>query len=438
MSPPSFSDFRAVPVSPWPVIGCYVRSFNLLIRRTTRNDPMTDPSASTDLIAGTAERPFGRVESIDLVRGLVMILMVLDHVRDYFGNGRLNPTDLQSTTPALFFTRWVTHFCAPTFMLLAGVSASLSGTRRTRGELSRHLLTRGLWLIFLEQTWGNVTMFFTYPHVVLALVLWAIGWSMIALAGLIYVPRLAIGAIGVAMIALHNLLDGVQPGGGIPSLIWSLLHARGFQFLPGRIPILVGYPLIPWIGVMALGYSLGPVFLRPSAQRRPVLLTLGLSCIAGFLAIRGLNIYGDPNPWIEQDSPLFTIMAFLNCQKYPPSLSYLLMTLGPAFVALAAFDRGIGPLGRLLSVFGRVPLFFYLLQWPVAHGLAVAMAAVRGYSVAWLFMFPPFKSPEGYGNNLAIIYLFWIITVALLYYPSLWWADLRRRKNQAQIASGIK
>ena len=194
--------------------------------------------------------------------------------------------DLASTTPALFFTRWATHFCAPTFVFLAGISAWLSGIRRTRAELSRHLIVRGLWLILLEQTWGNVFLFFTYPRVVLGLILWAIGWSMIALAGLIHLPRAAIGAIGLAMIAGHNLFDGVGAG----TLVGSLLHSPGFRTLPGGIPILVGYPLIPWIGVMASGYALGPLFLRPSGHRRRVLLALGLGSVAGFVALRWANV----------------------------------------------------------------------------------------------------------------------------------------------------
>jgi len=395
---------------------------------------MTDESASTipagaDDFDRPGEKP-ARVESIDLLRGLVMVVMVLDHVRDYFGDARLDPTILATTTPALFFTRWITHFCAPTFVLLAGVSASLSGARRTRGDLSRHLITRGIWLIFLEQTWGNVTIFFTYPQVVLGLILWAIGWSMIALAGLIYLPRPVIGGLGLAMIALHNLLDGVDVGTGNAGLIWGLAHVPGFRTLPGGIPILIGYPLIPWIGVMALGYSIGPVFAMEAGRRRRILAASGLVAVAGFVALRWLNVYGDPRPWSAQASPTFTALSFLNCQKYPPSLLYLLMTLGPALLMLAALDRGIGRWGGPLRTFGRVPLFFYLLQWPVAHGLAVAVAALEGYPIDWMFRFPPFQSPVGYGSSLARVYLFWAITVALLYRPCSWYAGRAGRHRR--------
>jgi uncharacterized membrane protein len=389
---------------------------------------MTTPSATVELINPPEVIP-PRIESIDLVRGLVMVVMVLDHVREFFGDAKLDPTDLASTTPALFFTRWITHFCAPTFMLLAGISAALSGVRRTRGELSRHLFMRGLFLIFLEQTWENVFVFFVYPRFLLGLVLWAIGWSMITLSALIYLPRPLIGGIGLAMIAFHNRFDGFQPSGSLSTLIWGVLHVPGFQQLPGGIPIRIGYPLIPWIGVMAAGYALGPLFFGPSERRRPILFALGLAMLAGFFGLRYVNIYGDPQPWEPQSSFTFTLMSFLNCRKYPPSLLFLLMTLGPTLMALAAFDRGIGRPGAPLLTIGRVPLFFYLLQWPVAHGLAVVVAAVQGYPIGWMFRFPPFQSPEGYGRNLMLVYLFWAITVALLYPPSRWYADFWRRRR---------
>ena len=229
----------------------------------------------------------GRVESVDLLRGLVMVVMALDHVREFFMDVRVNPTDLSATTPALFLTRWITHYCAPTFVLLAGISASFSGLRRTRGELSRHLLVRGLVLIVLEQTVESVLVFMTFPRFLLGLVLWSLGWSMIALAGLIYLPRSVIGGIGAAMIALHNMLDGFQPEGGVAALLWSVLHVQGMQTLPWGIPILLGYPLIPWVGVMAVGYALGPIFLVPARRRLPILIALGVGSIAGFFALRG-------------------------------------------------------------------------------------------------------------------------------------------------------
>ena len=374
-----------------------------------------------------------RVESIDLLRGIVMVLMVLDHCRDFFGDGRLNPTDLSVTTPALFYTRWVTHLCAPTFSLLAGISAALWGAGRSRGELSRHLVTRGLWLIFLEQTWDNIFVYFTYPHFLFGVVLWALGWSMIVLAGLIYLPRAAIGAVAVATIVGHNLLEGVQAPPGAPALLWSFLYSPGMHFLPGGIPILLGYPLIPWAAVMAAGYAVAPLFSRSPEQRRPILFAMGTGMIAGFIILRWLNLYGDPRPWSVQAGLTRTVMSFVNCTKQPPSLLFLLMTLGVAFLALAAFDRRMGRLGAPLRLVGQVPLFFYLMQWPVAHGLAVLFAAARGYPIGWMFEFPPFQCPPGYADSLLIVYLSWVVTVALLYSMSRrYWHRKRRRRASFQ------
>lgn len=367
-----------------------------------------------------------RVESVDLLRGAVMVLMVLDHCRDFFGDPRVNPTDLAVTTPALFFTRWVTHLCAPTFCLLAGLSASLRGARRTRGEMSRYLVTRGLLLILLEQTWEPVFIYFSYPHFLFGIVLWMLGWSMTVLAGLIWLPRAAVGLIAVVMIAGHNLLDGLEASPGFPDLFWGFLHDPGMRTLPGGIPILLGYPLIPWAGVMALGYTLGPLFSLPDRRRRATLLTLGLGSLLGFLLLRLSNFYGDPRPWSRQDSPVLSVLSFLNVTKQPPSLLYLLITLGVAFLALALLDRGLGRVGAPLRLIGQEPLFFYLLQWPVAHGLALLSALARGYPVGWMFEFPGDGCPPGYGDSLAVVYLSWVVTVVVLYYLTrLYW---RRRR----------
>jgi uncharacterized membrane protein len=401
---------------------------------TQPSDPYFSPHPSTT--HDPSEIVGRRLESVDLLRGTVMVVMVLDHVREFLTDVQRDPTNLAVTTPALFFTRWITHFCAPTFVFLAGVGAALSGARgRTRGELSLFLFTRGLWLILLEQTLVSMCMFFAPPQMLLGLIFWAIGWSMIALAALIYLPRAVIGGLGVGMIALHNLLDGVQiPGGGALSIVWSVLHQPGIQLLPGGLILLVGYPLIPWVGVMASGYAFGPVLLQPPERRRPVLLGLGIALVAGFVILRASNAYGDPRPWSPKSSPVYTLMSFLNCQKYPPSLLFLMMTLGPAILALAALDRGAGRLGGPLLVFGRVPLFFYLLQWPLAHGLAVAVEALRGQPVGWMFRRPPFQSPPGYGQGLPMVYLMSAVTVALLYYPCRWFADVKRRRRDAWLS----
>ena len=402
----------------------------------SRSSTIPTPARSGDPSTSPEEaRP--RLESVDLLRGAVMVVMVLDHVRDYFMNTQVDPTDLAATSPALFFTRWITHFCAPTFVFLAGVGAGLSASReKSRRELSVFLLTRGAWLIVLEQVVAALGVFFAIMPGVLALILWAIGWSMIVLAALIHLPRAAVGAIGVGMIALHNLLDGVQVGGtGAAAILWRVLHVPGVQPLPGGLILLVGYPLIPWVGVMASGFAFAPVLLAHPTRRRRVLLGLGLAMIAGFVALRATNAYGDPRPWTPQPTPIFTALSFLNCQKYPPSLLFLLMTLGPAILALACLDRGLGGWpGRVLRTFGRVPLFYYVLQWPIAHGLAVAFEVLRGHPVGWMFRFPPFQAPPGYGYGLATTYLMWLVVVAILYYPSRWFADLKRRRRDAWLS----
>ena len=283
--------------------------------------------------------------------------------------------------------------------------------------MARYLVVRGIWLIVLDLTWDNVFVF-GYPQFLLGVVLWVLGWSMIVLAGLIYLPRAVVGGIAVAMIAGHNLLDGIEPGAGVSGLLWGFLHAPGMRTLPGGIPILLGYPLIPWAGVMAAGYAIGPLFTRPARVRVPVLLALGVGGIAGFLVLRWLNGYGDPRPWSVQRDPLFTVLSFLNVTKQPPSLLYLLLTLGVAFLLLAALERGIGPIGGPLRLIGRVPLFFFLMQWPVLRSLALVC-------------------PKVDENNLPIVYPAWVVTVALLYLLSRWYDDReRRRRHDRSVGTG--
>jgi uncharacterized membrane protein len=375
--------------------------------------------------------PSSRRESVDLLRGVVMVVMVLDHVRDFFGDTRADPTDLDRTTPALFFTRWTTHFCAPVFIFLAGVGAGLAAAAgKSRGRLAVFLLTRGLWLIVLEQTVECVCLFFGLPRVVLALVLWASGWSMIALAGLIFLPRLVVAMVAVGMIALHNLLDRVHVAGNGPvAMVWHVLHDPGFVRLPYGYVLFAFYPLIPWVGVMALGYVLAPLLVPSTSPGRSALIRLGVGLVVGFVAIRAANVYGDPRPWARQATMAFTLMSFLNCTKYPPSLLFLMMTLGPALLLLAALDRGAGPLNEPLRTFGRVPLFYYLLQWPLIHGLAVLVARLRGEPIGWLFDFPPFQAPSGYGHSLSWVYLTWALIVAILYLPCRWYAGVKGRRR---------
>jgi uncharacterized membrane protein len=380
--------------------------------------------------------PRRRLASIDVVRGIVMVLMVLDHTRDFFTNARFDPTDLARTTPALFFTRWITHYCAPAFVFLAGTAAFLTGSRgRTRPELARFLVTRGLWLILLELTVVRLGITFnvTYDLVFLQ-VIWAIGVSMIVLAGLVFLPAWGIGAFALAMIAGHNLLDGVgREAFGDLGFLWTVLHRQSVEER-GGLGVFVIYPLVPWIGVMAAGYAFGPVFLQDRDRRRRVLLATAAVVSAGFAALRAVNAYGDPVPWTPQPTTLFTVLSFLDTHKYPPSLLYLMMTLGPMFAALAWLDREPGPVTRPLLVFGRVPLLFYLLQWPVVHGLALGLAALRGQPLDWLFASFPGGPPEGQGYGLPVVYLAWALAILILYWPCRRFAELKRRRRDAWLS----
>ena len=360
-----------------------------------------------------------RLSSVDMLRGLVIVIMTLDHVRDYFTSARFDATDLTQTTAALFLTRWVTHFCAPTFVLLAGTSAWLAGRRRSRGELAGFLLKRGLWLVLLEFTLVSFAWYlnFRFELGFRAQVIWAIGVSMIALAGLVYLPRSTILAIAVAIVAGHNLLDGITPqDAGSLATLWSVLHVQGQ--LPG-LPVFVTYPLLPWIGVMALGYLLGPVLDLPGDQRRRTLVRLGLGMIAGFVLLRTLNVYGDPAPWSPQSNGLMTLLSFINVTKYPASLQFLLITLGPALVGLA-FPGAVTGTGRGVAP-GLRPgsALHYVAHLYVIHLAAIAGGALQGFSVGE--MAKSYRQlPSTYGYGLPVIYLVWIAVVVGLSPFSRW------------------
>lgn len=363
-----------------------------------------------------------------------MVLMLLDHTRDYFMNTRVNPTDMATATPALFFTRWITHFCAPTFMLLAGVGAYLRLSRGgTKRELSYFLVTRGFWLIVLEFTLSRWGMAFAIDyHFVWSLVLWALGWSMIALAALIYLPDWALATFSLLMIALHNLLDPIQPAAlGKLAWLWNVLHRPGVIQLSHDRLALVGYPLVPWIAVMSAGYLLGKLLLTPREQRRRTLVLMGSAMTAAFVVLRAINVYGDPVPWKVQRSLAMTVCSFLNCTKYPPSLLFLLMTLGPALLFLAWSDRPLSSWTRPLVTFGRVPMFYYLLNFPVAHALAIGLSAALGLSLQHLLdpngVVSP--SPEWYGFPLWVTYAMWILGNLLLYPLCAWYAGLKKRSR---------
>jgi uncharacterized membrane protein len=399
----------------------------------TATCPPTQIQVTRPRAALTAGEP-ARLESVDLVRGGVMVLMVLDHVREFFTNAQFGPVDPARTSPGLFLTRWVTHFCAPAFVFLAGTGVYLAATRgKSRPELSRFLLTRGFWLIFLEVTVVRLGMTFNLDYrFVPAGVLWAIGWSMIALAGLIWLPRPLVLGFGLTPIAGHNLLDTIESESfGRLGWLWKVLHQQGgIKLLRGHT-LRILYPLIPWIGVMAAGYASGVIFTLERVHRRRLLVITGLSLMGAFVVLRGLNVYGNPSVWTVQKSPLLTVFSFLACKKYPPSLLFLLMTLGPLIFSLGLLDRAWGPLGQPLILLGRIPLFFYLLQWPLVHALAVVLFVATGQPYGWLFASRPFKNPPGSGFDLPVIYGIWVITILLLYPACRWFAALKRRRKDA-------
>lgn len=383
----------------------------------------------------TARLRAPRITSIDFLRGLVIVIMALDHVRDYTSNARFDLLDPDETSMALYLTRWITNFCAPVFIFLAGTSA---GFQRLAGkspaELAKFLLTRGLWLVFLEVTVIFFGWTFLPPLGVAFLqVMWAIGVSMIVLAALVRLPTAAIAAFGLALVLGHNLFDGVGPrpytqAESAGDIVAMLLHSPGFMGEPFRSPF-VAYPLVPWIGVMALGYVAADMFRWPEEKRRRWLLIGGGAMIAGFLALRGANFYGDPAPWRLHDTLLKTVMSFLDTQKYPPSLSFLLMTLGPAAIVLALAEKWRGRVFDVFVNFGRVPLFFYVTHIYLAHFVGVALALAQGFDPLQTLLLL-FNAPEGFGVGLAGVYAFWFFVVAALYPACLWFARVKKRSSK--------
>jgi len=383
---------------------------------------MGNPFAASAPPPSTPVGAISRVASIDLIRGAVMVLMAIDHVRVFAGVPAGGPM------PDVFFTRWVTHFVAPAFLFLAGTSAFFYGRKHT--DLSRFLLLRGVWLVLLELTVIRVcwTFNFDFSHYMLAGVIWVIGWCMILMAALVKLQPKTVGIICAAMIALHN---GIMPWlvNHVPlGSLWSVLY--GIGPVEGT-PLLVLYSIIPWIGVMAAGYCFGTVLAMEPARRNRLCLRLGLGATALFLILRGTNVYGDPRPWTSMQMP--RLLAFLNTSKYPASLSFLLMTLGPTIALIPLLDRARGPVVRWLTVFGRVPFFYYLLHIPLIHVLALIVSRIRTGSVdPWLFTNHPMAPgplPDGYMWSLGLLYLVWAIAIVLLYVPSRWYAELKARRS---------
>ena len=377
-----------------------------------------------------------RVEAIDVVRGIIMIVMALDHTRDFFGVAGVSPTDIARTSAPLFLTRWITHICAPVFFLLTGAGASLARGRRTNRDLAWLLATRGLWLLVLELTLVRCVGFqFNFDYrVTMLIVLWALGWAMIALAPLVYLPPAAVAAWGVFLIATHNVLDGIpRSANPIVGALQAILHGPGMVLATSEHVVFAAYPLIPWIGVTALGFGLGAIY-RQRPDRRAFLMRAGVACCMAFVALRWINGYGDPAPWAVQRSTLFTILSFLNTTKYPPSLLFLLMTLGPAFLLLALVDRRTPRVLRPALAYGRVPLFYFVLHLMLIHGLAILVCYARYGTAHWMFESPtldryPFTQPPGWGFSLPLVYAAWVSVVALLYVPCRWFAGIKMRRR---------
>jgi uncharacterized membrane protein len=384
----------------------------------------------------TAAPARARIESVDLLRGVIMILMALDHTRDYFG-APVNPTDLATTTLPLFLTRWVTHFCAPVFFLLTGTGAFLALRRRSTRGLSRFLFTRGLWLIFLELAVVRCLGWqFNFDYYLTALtVLWALGWAMIVLSVLVWLPAGVVGAIGAAIIVVHNAFDGVPASSlGAFAPLWTALHAPGVLWTDGTHTLFAAYVLIPWVGVTAVGFSLGQVYRWGPERRRRVLLRMGFALVIAFLALRAVNVYGDPSRWAHQRTGVFTVLSFINTTKYPPSLLYLSMTLGPALLFLRAVDGHTPRALQPALVFGKVPMFYYVLHIVLIHLLAVAACLARYGGAHWMFESPsldryPVTQPPGWPAPLPVVWLLWVSVAVLLYPVCRWFAGVKRRRT---------
>lgn len=381
-----------------------------------------------------------RIASIDLIRGAVMILMAIDHVRVFAGIPAGGPE------AGIFFTRWITHFCAPAFVFLAGTSAYLYGRRHD--DLRRFLLTRGAWLIFLELTFLRFawTFNFDFMHYEMAGVIWVIGWCMIIMAGLISLPAKIIGIAGLVILFSHNMLDSTlwslagSLGNDFVSALWKIFYvgfyAGQISFGPDGPNLLVLYSIVPWIGVMMAGYGFGTLTELERPVREKYWTVIGIGAIVLFVLLRTFNIYGDPIPWKPsgENNSMPALFSFLNATKYPASLLFLLMTIGPMIALMPLLDRARGALADGMTLFGKVPFFFYVLHIPLIHLLALIVSAVKfGEVSGWLFENHPMGNPpppQGYGWDLWQLYAVWGITVIILFYCCRWFADVKSRRTE--------
>ena len=380
-----------------------------------------------------------RITSVDLLRGVIMIIMALDHTREFFHSAALNsnPLDLNTTTPILFFTRWITHFCAPVFVFLSGTSAFLQSARKSKKELSIFLITRGCWLIIAEVTIVTLIFSFDISFSAIALeVIWAIGISMVILGLIIWLPFEIILAIGLLIVLGHNALDFYERDQTTPfSAGYNLIHRVGFHSLWGKHQLLILYPFLPWSGVMMLGYCLGKVLRNNNqAYRKKFLIITGISVIALFIILRFINVYGDPFRWSTQGNGFYTFLSFINASKYPPSLFFICMTIGPALLLMAWWDNIQNRFTRIVSVYGRVPFFYFLTHFFLIHLFSAIAFFMRGHTFAEdaADLSTPFIKfiKEGEGVQLRYVYLIWLAIVIILYPVCKWYDNYKTRHKQ--------
>ncbi len=368
-----------------------------------------------------------RIASVDILRGIIMIIMALDHTRDFVSGFHGDALDIGHVSTGLFLTRWITHFCAPVFVFLSGTSVFLSmGNGKSKNDASLLLLKRGIWLIILEFTIIRFGWTFNvdYQHLFVQ-VIWAIGCSMICLSALIYLPLRVITIIALIIICGHNLLDAIPDSRfGAEAPLWDLLHVQNDVKYNGNSDFFVFYPIIPWPGVMAIGYCFGSILKKEVQQRNKYLLGIGLTATCSFIVLRFSNLYGDPFPWQPQGNITNTILSFIKCQKYPPSLLYLLMTIGPAITLMPLLERFRGGIARFFSVYGRVPMFYYILHIYIIHSLAILVGMLmQGGAIPGII--GTYDIIAHKGLPLRYVYLAWAIVIAILYYPCRWFMHIK-------------
>jgi uncharacterized membrane protein len=385
-------------------------------------------------------QPKKRIESIDILRGLVMLIMAIDHTRDFFHQTAFtdDPLNLSTTTPQLFLTRWITHFCAPTFVFLSGTSAFLAGQRKTKKELSGFLIKRGIWLVLVEIVIMNFALTFNPLYNIIFLqVIWAIGWSMILLGLFVRTSTKLIAAVGIILVFGHNIIDYMQlPKEGTAHVLWSMFFtARGSVVPYAETRLLIfTYAILPWTGVLFLGYCFGTVYKKidDEIKRRKVMLSIGFATVLFFIVVRFINLYGDPAHWSVQKNSLYTFFSFINTTKYPPSLCYITMTIGPALIFLSSMETVTNKATNILSTYGRVPFFYFVLHFYLIHIICVVFFFATGHTskdivdanVPFLFR------PQNFGFGLPVVYAIWLFVVLVLYKPCKWFDQYRRTHTQ--------